>query len=111
MEYYSHKKSLIQVERIEDDDVLITQSGNIPVRKGTLIAKDDFGNTYPINEEDFNSNYALVKKVEKPNTSRMSPFEETYAQQLMEFGSLDSNFEDEKYISKTLELSKNNLYI
>jgi hypothetical protein len=108
MEYYSHKKSLIQVERIEDDDVLITQSGNIPVKKGMLIAKDDFGNIYPMNEEDFNSNYALVKKVEKP---KMSSFEEAYAQQLMEFGSLDSNFEDEKYISKTLELSKNKLYL
>jgi hypothetical protein len=110
MQYYSHKKSLIQVERLEDDDVLITQSGNIPVRKGTLVAKDDVGNTYPLNDEDFHSNYAMVNKVEKIKTPRISEFEEAYAQQLMEFGSLESNFEDENYISETLELSKNKAF-
>jgi hypothetical protein len=100
MQYYSHRKSLITVERIEDDDILITQSGNIPVRKGTLVAKDDFGNTYPMNEEDFNSNYAQVKKVEKPNAPRMSPFEEEMMKGYIEMGQLmkQSNEENQNYI-------------
>ena len=105
---YAHKRSLISVERIEEERVLITQSGNIPVKNGSLIAQDQLGNQYVVADEDFYTNYMPVRKMrKKSSTKQMSSFELEYAKGLMGFGSLPSQIEDEDYILGQMELTKN----
>jgi hypothetical protein len=50
--------------------------------------------------------YVSVKKVETPRIRTISPFEEAYARQLVEFDSLNQE-EDDEYITGTKDLISN----
>lgn len=103
--YYIDKRFLGKITDVEDDGFLTTISGDIPVFKGQKIFKNAQDENIVMSNKAFNENYILVKRVErKQSKPQMSPFEEMYAKQLMEFGSLDNQEEDEKYIIGTQEL-------
>jgi hypothetical protein len=95
----AHKKFLVNVVEAKEDGVLLTINGDIPVRKGELIAHNQFGEASIMPKDYYDRNYVPVKKVKKK-----SLFAEAYEQALGEF-SLDSSFEDQDYITKTKEIN------
>jgi hypothetical protein len=100
---YAHKNGLVSVARVTEKGTLLTQSGELPVFPNELILCDQHGNTYPVSEKWFNENYIEVEKVQpKP-----SQFEQEYTKQLMEFGSLENNIEDQEYIDGQRKLIAN----
>lgn len=95
----AHKKFLVNVVPAEEDGVLHTINGDIPVRKGELIAHNQFGEASIMPKDYYKRNYTEVQRVKK-----RTEFAESYTQALNEFG-LDSQFEDDYYITKTKEIN------
>lgn len=96
----AHKKFLVNVIEAEEDGVLNTVDGTLNVRKGDLILHNQLGEQSVVSKSYYNENYFQVQKVKKS-----SEFAKSYAQAASEF-SLDSQFENPDYITKTKEISK-----
>jgi hypothetical protein len=104
----AHKKFLVTVVEAKEDGELHTINGTIPVRKGELIAHNQFGEPSIMTRDYYERNYISVEKVKKQKKFVKSPFEEAYEKQLIEFNNLEFNsLEDEQYIEGTRELHKN----
>jgi hypothetical protein len=103
---YAHKQSLISVNVAEKDGVLITQSGNIPIKKGTRIAHNEVGNPFMVSPEDFNNNYVPVKKVKSKPKYNADDLASAY----IEMGNLveESNINNENYIFEVKDKYINN---
>jgi hypothetical protein len=111
MSVYAHKNFLVHVNRVEEEGTVQTQSGVLPVFVGDILTTDEYGNTTVMNERYFLDNYVEVEKVKpKQRKRKVSPFEQEYTKQLMEFGCLESNVEDQEYISGQMELTKNKAF-
>jgi hypothetical protein len=108
--HYSNKKFLVQVERAETDGYLDFGETVQPYFKGNLIATDEYGNQSVLTESYFYENFIGVRKLRKTKTPRKSPFEAAYAQQLVEFGSLPNQEEDQDYIKGTQALVNNKAF-
>ena len=95
----AHKKFLVNIIPAEEDGVLYTINGDIPVRKGELIAHNQLGEASIMPKDYYERNYIPVKKVKKRPL-----FAEAYAQAAVEF-SLDSNIESDDYILGTKKIN------
>lgn len=82
-----HKSFYVNVEEFDDDKYLLT---------------DYSGRQQKLRKELFERDYVVIQE-EKPKRRKqqLSPFELEFAKQLMEFGSLESNVEDDNYINGT----------
>jgi hypothetical protein len=101
--YYVNAKNLIQVERADKDFMLM---GVHPVKAGEIVATDETGFQYVIEDEHFYQDYLAVRKLRHTRKPRKSPFELAYAEQLANF-SLENNVEDNDYIEGTKTLISN----
>ncbi|MED3562415.1 hypothetical protein [Bacillus xiapuensis] len=102
--YYVHKKHIMTAQKIEKDSMIPTQIGETLALEDQIALKDCYGNVDIVNEEWLNDNYVLVKKERKQIKPQKSPFEEMYAKQLVEFGSLPNQEEELEYITGTQDL-------
>jgi hypothetical protein len=100
MTLYVDRRHLFDIKRVDEDGFEMTRAGEVPVSAGDIIITNEYGRVGVVSEEYFNENYIPVEEVQKK-----SSFAATYAQSLMGF-SLESNFEDDKYISKTKSIHK-----
>lgn len=98
MVYYSHRKHLLHIERAEDDGFLESINGLQVIKRGDMLACDEFGNRFVLEEDYFYDNYVPVKKMRVTQTKRKSPFEIENA--YIEMGKLveQSNEEGQNYI-------------
>lgn len=99
--YYVKESNLIQVECAEEDGLLM---GIHPYKTGDIIATDEAGFQYVINDEYFYKNYVSVRKLKRTTKPTKSPFELEYAEQLANF-SLESNVESDEYILGTSRIN------
>lgn len=107
---FAHKKFLVTAELVEEDTIIETISGEIPLKKGEWKLTDIDGNTFPITHTRFKDYYVSVDLAkEKQPRKKPSPFEEAYAKQLVEFGGLNQT-EDETYIQGTKKLVQNKVF-
>lgn len=104
--FYAHKKFVGEVKVAEEDGILLTQVGEFPYEKGTSLLFPISGDPEIIPENKLEKLYVPVEPVKKKHKKEMSPFEEQYIKQLMEFGSLESTEEDEQYIVGTKRIVK-----
>lgn len=108
MTLFAHKSFLVTISEAEEDGELHTINGTIPVRKGEMIAHNQFGEPSIMPRDYYERNFVQVAKVKKQKKFVKSPFEEEYEKQLREFSNLEfNNLEDEQYINGTRELHKN----
>ena len=90
---YAHRSFLVEVEVAKENGIIETQFGSIPVFKGEMILEDSNGKLEVMSESFFNKRYVPVEEVVVKGDSASS-YEAAYK----EF-SLDSNEEDEEYIT------------
>lgn len=99
MVYYSHRKHLLHIERAEDDGFLENINGLQVVKRGDLLACDEFGNRFVLEEDYFYDSYVPVKKMRVTQTTRKSPFELAAIEE--GYNCLNSSFESDEYINGT----------
>jgi hypothetical protein len=73
--YFAHRNFTVRVERAEDDGFLDTIDGLSVIKKGDMIATNESGSQFVIDENYFYDTYIPVRKLRKTKTPRKSPFE------------------------------------
>lgn len=106
---YTHRKFLVTVNRVEENGVLNTISGDIPVSKGEVVLTDDYGDSIAITEKRFNEYYVPVEQI-KEETKVGKDFSDAdwanaYADMADVYKTLD-DYDNENYINDELVRNK-----
>lgn len=105
---YAHRKFLVTRNVVEEDGVVETLAGSIPVKRGEILLTNEFGDVDIATEEYFNRYYVPVEKAkEKKPEKKLSPFEEQYFLNAYEEMSKLNQIEDEDYINEMTKLVSN----
>ncbi len=106
---YAHRKFLVTVNRVEENGVLNTITGDIPVSKGEIVLTDIDGNSFPLTEQRFKDYYVPVEQIEeetKPGKDFSdADWANAFADMADVYKTLD-DYDNENYINDELVRNK-----